>query len=149
MIYPNLPKLIDALIDVYLNEKYLPVYVEGRYVTYCNMALHDIMKRFGYDKFKDRLANDIIDIIKNSPEYWLDYRPFPNKEQLNSGYLIVACEKIDPHGHVVVLRPGEFVYSNKWDMYVPKCLNIGKTNFINKGINWAFDKLPYFYMFVG
>ena len=51
--------------------------------------------------------------------------------------------------HIVVLRPGVFVKSAKWKKNVPKCLNIGKTNFIDKGVNYAFEKPPHYFVYTG
>ena len=142
--YPNLPLLIDSIIEVYDNPAYTPRY--GK--TYCNIAVHDICCKFGYREFSSMLANQMYDQVKKDKKHWSEFVPTTGK-MLEDGWLIIAIAKGKPHGHVVVLRPGIFDISGKWGRRCPKCLNIGKNNDITMGTNWAFDKPPEYYIYTG
>lgn len=87
--------------------------------------------------------------------------PFENAQNLaNQGSLVIAGlsgeDLGNGHGHVVVIRPGRQCQSGKWGL-TPRCLNIGKTDFIARaqsgplimmpvGLNDAFIPLPKIYV---
>ena len=136
--------IIDEILYVYENPRYTPH--DG--ITYCNMAVHYIASQCGFGGFKTTdLANDMYDTMIKSDD-WIKVE-YVGVHNLNNGMLCIAAQKGDPHGHIVVLRPGVFVKSAKWEKKVPKCLNIGKTNFIDKGVNYAFEKPPHYFVYTG
>ena len=72
------------------------------------------------------------------------------QDAANNGQLVIAGMKADPHGHVCVVRPGIAGTSGHWvGAVVPKVLNIGETNFIGKGLNFAFQEIPQIWAWVG
>lgn len=142
MIYPNPALLWDSTISVFLNDKYKPA---GIY-TYCNFAVNDIATRFEFLGFQNKLANDMYYIMKGHKK-WQQINQHIYS-MLNTGYLIVAAQLGEPHGHVVVLRPGSMVYSKKWNKEVSKCLNVGKVVTIDLGVNWAFDTEPEYFVYL-
>lgn len=90
------------------------------------------------------MANQIIDLIATHDQ-WAEC-PIEKAQALaNEGTLIVACLKADPHGHVNVVCPGKEKTSGRWGQ-VPTVANVGKTNFIGSGLNWAFSDLPKLYL---
>ena len=144
----KLIRLVDAICEVYDMEDLKP----SKEYTYCNIAVHFVCKRLGYEGFKNLVANEIIDKMIESDE-WKQIREENVQKKVNyDGELIIAGKKDNPHGHVCVIRPGFMIYSNKWKKYVPKCMNVGKKNFIGKignyntGVNWAFSQVPDYYM---
>lgn len=106
----------------------------------------------GYEGFQNGkwpyLANEIIDIMARD-SLWRKTGLVFAQNKANQGYLSVAGEKKKPHGHVCVIRPGNFVYSQKWGYYCPKVMNIGSKNFMGLGLNYAFKKIPEIWVFQG
>jgi len=142
----NLIKLIDCICDTYDSEEYKP---KGG-ITYCNQAVNNVAFGLGYFGFKSMNANQMIDHIESSSE-WDKCDHISAQDFSNIGRFVIAGKKNLPHGHVVVIRPGISIYSNKYKTYVPRCLNIGSDIFIAKfkgvraGTNWAFPEMPIFY----
>jgi hypothetical protein len=130
----KLAKLVDAICEVYDMPDLKPH--DGE--THCNLAVHRICSKLGYEEFKDLMANAIIDKIESSPAQWTETTIEFCQYLANQGELVLAGLKGEPHGHIVVLRPGISVLSSKWETLVPKCINIGKTNSIDRGVNYAF-----------
>ncbi|HEA21457.1 MAG TPA: hypothetical protein ENH87_11115 [Pricia antarctica] len=147
----SVPKLLDAIgqsYDVYSHGTFEKVRASG-VATYCNLFVSGICGFYKYDKFLGLLANDIIEVIENDKEWDDSKNPVLTKGMgkaqhfANQGCVVLAYSKGEEHGHVCIIRPGLMVYSNKWKMWVPKCVSIGKNNFTGKGINWAFSDRPH------
>src|SRR5262245_31508649 len=95
-------RLIDACCEVYDNPEFVPR--EG--MTFCNRAVQYIAEKMGYMGFTGLLANQIMALMKNSEDFeaiTLDQA----QAEANKGRLVIAGIIQDPHGHVVVIRPGE------------------------------------------
>ena len=143
--YPNLGLLMDAIIGVYVSG----IYISRNGETYCNMAVDDVAKRIGYDGLGGMYANDMYDFMMEN-DSWFTYLPSGYEEYeklMIRGYLVVASQKGKTHGHVVVCTPGLFVKSPKWgNIEVPKCMNIGTSYTLDKGVNWAFKDPPDYFI---
>ena len=154
--YPNMPRLVDAICEVRDDTDLLPDWdMEGKVaVTYCNQAIDFIAKKMGYEGFRGKLANEIINIMEASSD-WLQPVHVEVQNLCNKGYLVIAGLEAEPNGHVVVLRPGEEIQSGKWHRAVPRCINVGQDVFIGlcnnypAGINWSFVEKPKFYLWKG
>ncbi len=140
----NLYKLIDVACSVY------DIYTASEYdntkgTTYCNLAANEIADRYGIHDFQDKMADEIIDFIVSSDE-WSEVPMDKAQDLANQGTLIFATLKEEPHGHICLVRPGVSKTSGHWGM-VPCVMNIGKNNFISKGLNWAFSECPKLYAY--
>ena len=143
MKYPDKDKLIQLCKSAVKRKAYVPR--DGK--TYCNIAVTFITITYVKETdFKGKLANEISDILKDD-SYWTKVSMGVAHHYCDEGYLVIAHVKKKGHGHVVVLYPGKKVNSKKWKRWVPRCVNIGKKNWIDKGINHAFVKIPTFHIF--
>lgn len=129
-------RLIDAVCEAY--DLY---HVSKDGATFCNMAVHHVCARMGYDKFKGLLANQIVDFLRRSPE-WTPVPLSGAQELANEGRLVVAGAEDHPHGHVVVVRPGAEDFSGKWESKAPKVSQVGATSYIGRSMAWAFQEIP-------
>jgi hypothetical protein len=140
----SLFRLIDACCEAYDN----PAFEPRQGMTFCNQAVHSICEKMGYSKFKSLLANQMVALMKKSGE-WKSI-PMKDAQRLaNEGCLVIAAIEARPHGHVAVIRPGLSGHSGKWNMAVPKVINVGAQNFIAKGLNWAFHEIPEIFVWKG
>lgn len=152
----DLITLIDAVLDVYDNRDLQPL-ADG--TTFCNLAVNFVAVAMGCKDLTGKTADEIMGLIEASDD-WSDV-PFEKAQDMaNGGSLLIAGleskELGAAHGHVVVIRPGRFCYSGKWGK-TPRCLNIGKENFIARakhgplvnqpaGLNEAFVPPPKIYV---
>ncbi len=120
-----------------------PEFEPGDGVTHCNQYVCEVSEYYGFKGFGNLLANQMIDLLTESPQ-WSEVPIERCQDLANSGTLIIAGLKEDPHGHVNVICPGRPKTSGRWGA-VPSCANIGKDVFIGKGINWAFSDMPKFW----
>ncbi|MBI4395867.1 MAG: hypothetical protein HY548_02145 [Elusimicrobia bacterium] len=134
---PDLYRLIDAFCEAYDNPHFKP----RQGMTFCNQAVQAVSERMGYKKFKSLLANRMVALMRSSSE-WVRIPIDEAQSYANEGHLVVAGQQDQPHGHVVVVRPGVAEISRKWGGPVPKVINVGADNFIGKGLNWAFKEKP-------
>jgi len=139
----NLFKLIDSICEAYSNKTLSPTETE----TYCNLAVDMICSKMGYYEFRGLTANQMIIQMENSDRWQKIDMDFA-QDRANEGNLVIAGRMNSPHGHVVVIIPGMPVYSPKFRKELPRCMNVGKHNFISKGISWAFTELPTFYLLI-
>lgn len=137
MTMPDLYQLIDACCEAYDNPQFKP---RGG-MTFCNQAVRSIAEKMGYQGFKSMLANQMVALMRSSP-YWLAIKLDQAQGMANHGHLVIAGLQDEPHGHVVVVRPGIAGFSGKWGTAAPKVINIGADNFIANGLNWAFKRKP-------
>lgn len=151
----NIPLLIDAICEAYDDPHWQPRYIPSHgWITYCNEAVNFICKKFGYTKFdrpespepKDALLANRIDQILRSSGDWGQVSGDEAQDMANQGALVIATlANPSGHGHVCVIRPGQKVWSGTWNQNAPKCMNIGKENFIGKKASWAFRRVPDFF----
>jgi hypothetical protein len=130
-------KLLDAIHAAYSHPEYLPK--DG--VTHCNQFVTEVCETLGFKDFTGLMANDICLAIAKHPQ-WSEEKSLERCQDLaNGGTLVIATYQEDPHGHVNIICPGKIKTSGRWGL-VPSCANVGKVNFIGKGINWAFSSMP-------
>lgn len=145
----NLSVLVDAICEAYDkawidNKPFQPK--DG--VTHCNEAAQYVCKKFGYDRFAGKLANEIIDIVNNDKK-WVKVTANDAAFAASEGRLVIAARKDQPHGHVCIVRPGTLEMSAHWKENAPKIMNIGKDCFISKGANYAFREKPDYFSLEG
>ena len=107
----DLPALIDALCEVYDDTRFRMKIIGGGKVTYCNQVVQYVARRMGYDGFAGRMANGMIDFMSLGGE-WVATDFEKAQIHANLGRLVVAGLKNEPHGHVVVVRPGKPILAN-------------------------------------
>lgn len=141
-------ELIDACCEAYDDPAFKPRDTSGDGIneTFCNFAVRSIASAVGYHHFPpDAMANQMIDFMASSPD-WVEIQMDQAQDSANHGRLIIATQKAAGHGHICVVRPGIEAYSSKWERKVPKVINVGKTNFIARGVNFAFQTVPTFFL---
>lgn len=156
MITKNLIKLIDGICDNFNNAlegKPWHPHMDGQVlVTYCNYFVHGVCHSMGYKEFTHQgktvpmLANEMIDFMKLPYNGWMTVGGDTAQYHANSGVLVVAGQKADGHGHVCMVRPGEFQFSPHWGKKSPRVANVGKQVFINNSASWAFQDEPEFFI---
>lgn len=134
-------KLLDAIHLAYNHPEYAP----SPGVTHCNQFVNEVCAYLGFRDLDGKMANEIVDLLETHPE-WSKMELERCQDLANGGSLIIAGIKEEGHGHVNVICPGKPKMSGKWGGDVPSCANVGKENFIGKGINWAFATAPVFYV---
>lgn len=135
----NLFTLLDAIHIPFSRKEYQPR--DG--VTYCNLFVSDVCDIYGFRGFRGKLANQICEDLEKSQD-WIELDMNKAQGLANEGTLIIAALKGKIHGHVNVVCPGRVKESGRWGE-VPTVANVGKENFIGKGINWAFSEAPKLY----
>lgn len=130
-------KLLDSIFSAYNHPEYVPS--EG--VTHCNQFTSEVCASMGYKAFEGLTANQICEAIAKDPQWSEESNLERCQDLANGGTLILATFLEEPHGHVNIICPGKIKTSGRWGS-VPSCVNVGKTNFIGKGINWAFSSMP-------
>lgn len=138
MSYPDLWTLIDACCEAIEKPEFKPT----SNVTFCNLGVSYVAWKMGLLDFQGKTANQIIDHMITHPEHFRQIDLSEAQTEANSGKLVLAGQSELPHGHVCVVRPGNEGYSGNWVRPAPKVLNIGKINFISKGLNYSFSQIP-------
>lgn len=133
-------QLLDSIHLAFSRPEYQP----GNGLTHCNAFVSEVALGCGFKGLEGLLANDIIDLISNHDQ-WTECSLEKAQDLANEGTLIVACLKADPHGHVNIICPGKPKTSGRWGQ-VPSVANVGKDNFIGRGISWAFSDMPKLYL---
>ena len=134
-----------------INELVKPIYdkwaiIDNSVNTFCNMFLNSVMLTQDYHAFEGKTANGILSIIQFERFNWKKIEP----SEWDQESIVVAGRQDEPHGHVNILIPGEFIKSGKWNKLVPLVANIGRDNFFGKGQNYAFGKTePDYYLYIG
>jgi hypothetical protein len=135
----SLLTLLDAIHIPFGRPEYQP----RNGMTYCNQYVSSVCDIYGFRGFQGMMANQICDALSMS-DAWTETKMDKAQELANGGTLIVAAIRGPEHGHVNVICPGRQKYSGRWQE-VPTVANVGKENFIGKGINWAFSDMPKLY----
>lgn len=133
-------KLLDAIHLAYSRPEYAP----SPGVTHCNQFVNEVCQYLGFRDLDGKLANEIVDMLELHPQ-WSRIELERCQDLANGGSLVIAGLKEQGHGHVNIICPGKLKMSGHW-ADVPSCANVGKENFIGKGINWAFSQMPLFYV---
>ena len=136
--------LIDAIAEAYDNPNYKPK--SG--ITHCNQGVQYICEKMGYNKFDGMLANEMVNTMRASLE-WAIIKVEDAQGYANEGRLVIAGQQNEPHGHVVIIRPGVADHSAKWGVLSPKVVNIGADNFLDKGLAWVFRDKPEVFLYKG
>lgn len=158
------PALLNTVQDEVINRRnadgirvFWPREEDGDEITYCNLAAlavaqgvgcHDLDSQPGKEPMT---ADAIYNLFRTSKIF--DPKPMAVCQDLvNKGALIFGIapswDLHQGHGHICTLTPGIGDYSGRWNMHTPLCMNLGRsgTCFRSKGINWAFQIVPEFYM---
>lgn len=115
-------------------------------VTYCNFGTDFIARAMGFTGFAKMLANNIVDRMKNAPDFAV-VDADSAQSLANDGRLVVAGLKDSPHGHCAVVAPGSTLYSGKWREPCPMVFNVGVQNRLC-GANYAFGSKPTYYAWI-
>lgn len=139
-------KILKKLLDTIATH---PFYVKDEY-TKCNYAVNEAVRTYcSYDGFVGLQANDIIEKMEMDKAVWQRlYGHGLAQGEANRGEMVVAGLEGRKHGHVVVIYPGKMVFSGKWERWVPLCMNVGKSNWVGRGINYAFRKEPKYFLYM-
>lgn len=140
----NSEKLLDLICEAYDNPKWKP----RNGTTFCNLAVQWIMEKSGYAGFKNMVANQMVDKMRDGGK-WKPIEMEDAQFFANQGNIVALGIKDSPHGHIAIARPGVQVYSSKWKTYCPKLMNIGSQNSISKSANWVFTKQPKVFIYLG
>lgn len=132
--------LLDAIHAAYSHPEYAPA--EG--VTHCNQFVNEVCSTVGFKDLNGKMANEIIDCVSTHSQ-WSEIEMERCQELANGGSLIVAGIKESVHGHVNIICPGKEKSSGRWGA-VPSVANVGKENFIGRGVNWSFSVKPKFWV---
>ena len=138
----NLLRLIDAICEAF-DSRMMPT----EDATFCNLATQYVLARFNYTKMDGMTADQMFDFLTRS-EDWSPVDMGDAQDLANAGRVVVAGMQADPHGHVVVIRPGRPEYSGKWATNTPKCSNVGLRPWgrIGDGVSFAFKEIPKFFL---
>lgn len=139
----NVYQLMDACCEAY--DKYR--IKDTAAMTYCNQTVQMIAEKLGFKKFNMMLANQMIEYMRSHPAEWGKVELPEAQDLANRGFLLIAGQQAEPHGHVVVIRPGVAVHSAKWGCDAPKVINIGAENFIDKAVSWVFKDKPDVFLY--
>lgn len=145
-------KLLDACLEAY--DAYhvsKDVTGDGKKETFCNFSVDHVLARMGYEKMRDggkpMMANQMIDFLKRKTEDWEKIGMDKAQVLANAGRVVLAGLVDEPHGHVVVVRPGLEDVSGNWGgARVPKVSHVGGTSYIGRGVNYAFKSIPDFWV---
>jgi hypothetical protein len=142
----NALKLLDACLeafDIFNFSK--DVTGDGVKETFCNQAVDYVCRRMDYNLLNGMVANQMVDFISRSTD-WSPVTVAAAQGYANEGRLLIAGAAADPHGHVVIVRPGIEDWSPKWGMKVPKVSHVGKKSLIGKHLGHAFVDVPEIWM---
>jgi hypothetical protein len=155
----NVDDLNAAQDSVFADQTLWPKEQDGDEVTFCNLAALHVANGVGCHEFdtaktaQPMRADAIYTLVQSSSAF--RRHPLQDCQELvNRGALVLAIlpswHLHQRSGHVCTLTPGVGDHSGRWDMYTPVCMNLGRygTCFRRKGVNWAFQLVPDFYMWV-
>ena len=118
--------------------------------TFCNIALDRVLGLCGIprmvgDNGQPLMANDMIDFMRESP----DYAKIDGNAacaRASQGILVIACQQEASHGHVVPIYPAPMEMSGSYGKAVPMCSNVGRTIGVMR-VSQAFKTEPLYYAF--
>lgn len=129
--------LLDLIHTSYSRPEFMPN-PDG--TTHCNQFVAEVAAGLGFKGLEGLIANEIVDLIA-SHDQWSETPLNKAQELANGGTLIIAGIKEAGHGHVNIVVPGREKTSGRWGQ-VPSVANVGKENFIGRGMNWGFSNMP-------
>jgi len=134
--------------DLITKENWYPKIRFKSWVTYCNFAVNFIMENFSYFEFNNKFANDIVDIMTESP-VWKPVSFVDGFISARSGKIVIASQKGLKHGHVAVLYPADFMQvSGSFGGEVPMVLNMGMTvGIVHLGFAFSKNPMPKLYLY--
>jgi hypothetical protein len=149
---------LNAVQDkVFADQALWPKETDGDHMTFCNVAALHVAQGVGCHDFDPPAGTDPIradklyNLFKYSPLF--HQQPMQDCQDLvNKGALILAILPSwvlrQQNGHICTLTSGVGDHSGRWDRFAPFCLNLGRagTCFRQKGVNWAFQMMPEFYL---
>lgn len=125
----------------------------GGLITYCNLNVYRVVQALGlnlfynFDADRPMLANEMVTYMDIFPQRFSRFQNHVIAHELvNKGFLILAGQKEELHGHITPLYPSAGMKtSGKWRTQVPYVSNVGERNEI-MGLNFAFADLPDYYI---
>lgn len=121
---------------------------DGTWTTHCNSFVHAVASKMGYKGFWQGypiMANNMVELMLQEVDWMKEKDGEMAQYHANQGSLVIAGQKSEGHGHVCVIRPGNMIFSGKWNKTVPKCANVGKDVFLGKGVNFSFQTEPDYF----
>lgn len=152
--------LDDVQNQVFADKRYWPKDDDPDHRTFCNLATIAVAQGVGchaLDAGEGRpplMADEIYQLFKTMPAAFLPIAMRNCQKLVNAGGLIfgvLPAHKLqESHGHVCTLATGVGDHSGRWNSFTPFCMNLGRagTCFRRKGVNWAFQMIPEFFMWV-
>jgi hypothetical protein len=132
---PQVQQLNQSLnsLNVAANPKYQPRVVGGQKQTYCNVFVHDATTKLGAS-IPPMRANEMQGWLKSPAHGWKQIAPAEAQQLANQGKPVVgAWNNPQGHGHVVMVRPGEYSATQG-----PTIAQAGKVNSNNMKLSGAF-----------
>jgi hypothetical protein len=142
----RLKRICDEAV---IHKDFLPhvMILHGNTWTFCNKAANYIAWRFAsYLDFELKLANDIITLMEERPEWVKVERGIWASEYARSGGLAFAVQRAKNHGHIAAIYPTKDGYSAKWHKRTPYVANVGRKNGVMR-CSEAFKIEPEYYVF--
>jgi hypothetical protein len=146
------PKILAEAQDrVWVSGDFQPKETDAGEMTYCNLAVSTVLGMMGCHALDHLTAGAMVLRMREHPD-WEMCRMQEAQMRVNQGSLIVAGltanELGQTHAHVCTLTPGVVDFAGKWGVTTPVCMNLGRkgTCFRSKGVNWAFQIRPDFFV---
>lgn len=149
-------ELNAAQDQVFRNKTLWPRTMQGREITFCNLAALDVANAIGCHDFdapeghEPLLADQIYEVFSKSGKFKAKLMD-ECQSLVNSGALIFAVlpsfKLGHEAGHICSLTTGDGDFSGHWARHTPLVMNLGRegTCFRRKGVNYAFQIPPEFY----
>ena len=147
----RIPNYADALRKEVRLSRYVPL-IDG--TTWCNYFVREVSAWHGWNYFNTQSTDQAGEMVKLISRHnsWRRVDFEAAQFCANRGDLVIAGEvnpTPPPTGHVCIIMPGVRTFSLKWMCKVPACANVGRTNYSDKGINWAFKNKPGIWVWDG
>jgi hypothetical protein len=152
-------KLLNIVQDkVFADKRFWPKEDDSDHMTFCNLATIAVAQGIGchaLDSPQNRqplLADEIYQLFVTTPAVFTPLAMRDSQDRVNAGGLVFAVlpgwKLQESHGHICTLTPGVGDHSGRWNAFTPFCLNLGRpgTCFRRKGVNWAFQFVPEFFV---
>lgn len=149
---------LNAAQDAVFNDKaFWPKEEDGDEITSCNLATIAVANKVGCRELdsepgcESMRADELYHFLISS-KVFIPTRLTACQGLANEGNLVLAIVPSwnlhQNEGHVCTLTTGVGDYSGRWSSFTPFCMNLGRTGtcFRRKGVNWAFQVVPEFYL---
>lgn len=148
-------KLVEICKSLISRKDLQPNYPE-RGVTHCNQFIDEALtiwmdKNTIGREFHGLMANSIVDKLAQDKDWQpFDVEDLPKYQGLiSAGHPAIAGERGTGHGHVCLVIVGAAVDSGKWKCKAPLAANVGKQNWVGRGLNFAFHNKPKIWILAG